>query len=241
MIKNGNPFLEKGFKNVTYQDNSMTVGGTVLKTMVLLALVGFSFIYSWLEMGAGIGKFTTILGIAVVIAFISSLVTAFIPKISPITAPIYAVSEGILLGYISKLADLKFPGIVVSAILLTLALTLATLLIYRRNPAVAGKITRGVMIATFGVFLTYLVTFVLGFFGISLPIFGSGPIGILFSVAVIVIATLNLIVDYDFILKNVSQGAPKYMEWYSAYGLMVTLVWLYIEILRLLTKLKSDD
>ncbi|MBU3105484.1 Bax inhibitor-1/YccA family protein [Clostridium gasigenes] len=241
MIKNGNPFLEKGFKNVTYQDNSMTVGGTVLKTMVLLALVGFSFIYSWLEMGAGIGKFTTILGIAVVIALISSLVTAFIPKISPITAPIYAVSEGILLGYISKLADLKFPGIVVSAILLTLALTLATLLIYRRNPAVAGKITRGVMIATFGVFLTYLVTFVLGFFGISLPIFGSGPIGILFSVAVIVIATLNLIVDYDFILKNVSQGAPKYMEWYSAYGLMVTLVWLYIEILRLLTKLKSDD
>ncbi|MBB6625066.1 Bax inhibitor-1/YccA family protein [Clostridium gasigenes] len=241
MIKNGNPFLEKGFKNVTYQDNSMTVGGTVLKTMVLLALVGFSFIYSWLEMGSGIGKFTTILGIAVVIAFISSLVTAFIPKISPITAPIYAVSEGILLGYISKLADLKFPGIVVSAILLTLALTLATLLIYRRNPAVAGKITRGVMIATFGVFLTYLVTFVLGFFGISLPIFGSGPIGILFSVAVIVIATLNLIVDYDFILKNVSQGAPKYMEWYSAYGLMVTLVWLYIEILRLLTKLKSDD
>ena len=241
MIKNGNPFLEKGFKNVTYQDNSMTVGGTVLKTMVLLALVGFSFIYSWLEMGAGIGKFTTILGIAVVIALISSLVTAFIPKISPITAPIYAVSEGILLGYISKLADLKFPGIVVSAILLTLALTLATLLIYRRNPAVAGKITRGVMIATFGVFLTYLVTFVLGFFGISLPIFGSGPIGILFSIAVIVIATLNLIVDYDFILKNVSQGAPKYMEWYSAYGLMVTLVWLYIEILRLLTKLKSDD
>ena len=241
MIKNGNPFLEKGFKNVTYQDNSMTVGGTVLKTMVLLALVGFSFIYSWLEMGAGIGEFTTILGIAVVIALISSLVTAFIPKISPITAPIYAVSEGILLGYISKLADLKFPGIVVSAILLTLALTLATLLIYRRNPAVAGKITRGVMIATFGVFLTYLVTFVLGFFGISLPIFGSGPIGILFSVAVIVIATLNLIVDYDFILKNVSQGAPKYMEWYSAYGLMVTLVWLYIEILRLLTKLKSDD
>lgn len=241
MIKNGNPFLEKGFKNVTYQDNSMTVGGTVLKTMVLLALVGFSFIYSWLEMGAGIGEFTTILGIAVVIALISSLVTAFIPKISPITAPIYAVSEGILLGYISKLADLKFPGIVVSAILLTLALTLATLLIYRRNPAVAGKITRGVMIATFGVFLTYLVTFVLGFFGISLPIFGSGPIGILFSIAVIVIATLNLIVDYDFILKNVSQGAPKYMEWYSAYGLMVTLVWLYIEILRLLTKLKSDD
>ncbi|MBU3106938.1 Bax inhibitor-1/YccA family protein [Clostridium gasigenes] len=241
MIKNGNPFLEKGFKNVTYQDNSMTVGGTVLKTMVLLALVGFSFIYSWLEMGDGIGKFTTILGIAVVIALISSLVTAFIPKISPITAPIYAVSEGILLGYISKLADLKFPGIVVSAILLTLALTLATLLIYRRNPAVAGKITRGVMIATFGVFLTYLVTFVLGFFGISLPIFGSGPIGILFSIAVIVIATLNLIVDYDFILKNVSQGAPKYMEWYSAYGLMVTLVWLYIEILRLLTKLKSDD
>lgn len=241
MIKNGNPFLEKGFKNVTYQDNSMTLGGTVLKTMVLLALVGFSFIYGWLEMSAGIGNFTTILGIAAVIALISSLVTAFIPKISPVTAPIYAVSEGILLGYISKLADLKFPGIVFQAILLTLALTLATLLIYRRTPAIAGKIARGVMIATFGIFLTYLATFILGFFGISLPIFGSGPIGILFSIAVIVIATLNLIVDYDFILKNVSHGAPKYMEWYSAYGLMVTLIWLYIEILRLLTKLKSDD
>ena len=93
----------------------------------------------------------------------------------------------------------------------------------------------------FGICLTYLATFILGFFGISLPIFSSGPIGILFSLVVVVIATLNLIVDYDFILKNASQGAPKYMEWYSAYGLMVTLIWLYVEILRLLMKLKSDD
>lgn len=241
MIKNGNPFLDKGFKEVSYQDNAMTLGGTVLKTLVLLALVGASFIYSWLAISTGIANFRTILLIAVGIALISSLVTSFVPKISPITSPIYALSEGVFLGYISKIADLKFPGIVFPAILLTLALTLATLLIYRRTPSIAGKITKGVMIATFGVFLTYLVTFILGFFGVVLPIFVSGPIGILFSVAVIVIATLNLIVDYDFILKNVSSGAPKYMEWYSAFGLMVTLIWLYIEILRLIVKLKSED
>ena len=163
LIKNENPFLEKGFNNVSYQDNSMTLGGTVVKTIVLLALVGASFIYTWLAIGAGIANFTTILGIAVVISLISSLVTTFVPKISPMTAPIYALSEGVLLGYISKIADLKFPGIVFPTILITLALTLATLLIYRRTPEIAGKITKGVMIATLGILLTYLATFILGF------------------------------------------------------------------------------
>ena len=171
----------------------MTLGGTVFKTIILLALVGASFIYSWLETNSGASNFSIILGAAIIIALISSIITAFVPKISPITAPIYALSEGVILGYISRLADLSFPGIVFPAMALTLALTLATLLIYRRTPEIAGKIAKGVMIATFGIFLTYLATFILGFFGISLPIFNSGPVGIIFSLAVC---------DYSYIKFN---------------------------------------
>jgi uncharacterized YccA/Bax inhibitor family protein len=169
------------------------------------------------------------------------LVTVFKSAWSPVTAPVYAVLEGLLLGAISAAFNARFQGIVFQAVLLTFGTLGALLLAYRTRVIRATENFRlGVFAATGGIALLYLVSIVLGFFGKSIPfLHSSGTFGILFSLFVVVVAALNLVLDFDFIEQGSNSGAPKYMEWYAAFGLLVTLVWLYLEILRLLAKLSS--
>ena len=159
----------------------------------------------------------------------------------PYTTPIYAALEGVALGGISVVFEARYPGIVSQAVFLTFGTLGALLVAYRTGVIRATENFKlGVVAATGGIALLYLVSFVLGFFGISVPlIHSSGTFGILFSVFVVVIAALNLVLDFDFIEQGVERGAPKHMEWYGAFGLLVTLVWLYLEILHLLAKLQS--
>jgi uncharacterized YccA/Bax inhibitor family protein len=157
------------------------------------------------------------------------------------TAPIYALLEGLFLGGISAIFEAQYPGIVIQAVSLTFGTLFCLLLAYRSGIIkVTENFKLGVAAATGGIALIYLATLVLGLFGVRMPfIHESGLIGIGFSLFVVVIAALNLVLDFDFIESGAKSGAPKYMEWYAAFGLMVTLIWLYIEILRLLAKLRS--
>ncbi len=169
------------------------------------------------------------------------MVTVFKKEWSPVTAPIYALLEGLVLGGLSAALDLRYPGIAIQAVSLTFGTLFVLLLAYRSGLIqVTQKFRLGIIAATGGIMLFYLLEMLLGFFGIRFAaINGSGVIGIGFSLFVVAIAALNLVLDFDFIERGVQCGAPKYMEWYGAFGIMVTLVWLYIEILRLLSKIRS--
>jgi uncharacterized YccA/Bax inhibitor family protein len=173
--------------------------------------------------------------------FVLALVTAFKPVWAPISTPLYALAEGLALGGISVVFESAYSGIVAQAVFLTFG-TLAALLIAYRSGVIRAtdNFRRGVFAATGGIALLYLASFILGFFGIAIPLIHSnGLVGILFSLFVVVIAALNLVLDFDLIERGAAQGAPAYMEWYGAFALLVTLVWLYLEILRLLSKLQS--
>ena len=172
---------------------------------------------------------------------IVAFVTIFKKTWAPVTAPLYAVLEGFALGGISAILEATYEGIVIQAVALTFGTAGCLLIAYKSGVIKATENFRlGVVAATGGVMLIYLATYILGFFGIAIPyIHENGLIGIGFSLVVVVIAALNLVLDFDFIEKGAEHGAPKYMEWYAAFGLMVTLIWLYIEILRLLSKLNS--
>ncbi|MFC2140289.1 Bax inhibitor-1/YccA family protein [Candidatus Auribacterota bacterium] len=227
------------------RENSMTINGTVNKTSILLVLTIISAAYTW---GMFLNSFNPgavlpwmILG--AIGGFIVAIITAFKPIWSPITAPLYALLEGLFLGGISAQFEARFPGIAMQAVGLTFGILFALLFAYKsRLIKVTENFKLGVVAATGGIALLYFVSFFLSFFGMSIPfIHQSGPIGIIFSLGVVVIASLNLVLDFDFIEKGAESGAPKYMEWYAAFGLLVTLVWLYLEILRLLAKLRSRD
>ena len=170
-----------------------------------------------------------------------AILTIFKPKLARFTAPVYALVEGLLLGAISHVYNLQFDGIVVQAVGLTLGVFAIMLGLYAtRVIKVTDKLRMGIVVATGAVMLVYMVSLVARLFGANLPfIHDTGPIGILFSLVVVVIASLNLVLDFDFIEQGANRGAPKYMEWYGAFGLLVTLVWLYLELLRLLSKLRS--
>ena len=157
------------------------------------------------------------------------------------TSPIYAVIEGVFLGVISSMMESKFPGIVMQAVGLTFGVLFALLVAYKSKMIkVTDNFRLGVVAATGGIAILYFISIIMGFFGARIPfIHESGPLGIGFSLFVVVIASLNLVLDFDFIEKGAEYNAPKYMEWYGAFGLLVTLIWLYIEILRLLAKLNS--
>jgi uncharacterized YccA/Bax inhibitor family protein len=174
-------------------------------------------------------------------SLILSIVTVFKKEWSPVTAPLYAVFEGVLLGAISSLFELQYPGIVLQAVALTIGTAVGLLAAYSSGWIKATENFKlGVFAATAGIGLVYLASIVLRFFGTEIPyIHESGLIGIGFSIFVVIIAALNLVLDFDFIENGCEQGAPKFMEWYAAFGLMVTLVWLYLEILRLLAKTRG--
>lgn len=238
-------FLDLGSGTVVSRaGDAMTMNGTVNKTGFLLLLSILTAAFAWSQVQftpEGITGGAIYLWGGLIGGFILAMVTVFKKQWAPITAPLYALVEGFFLGGISAMYSHLYQGIVLQAVMLTVGTLFAMLFAYRSGLIkVTEKFKLGVVAATGGIMLVYLATIVLGFFGINIPmIHGSGMIGIGFSLFVIVIAALNLVLDFDFIESGVEQGAPKYMEWYGAFGLMVTLVWLYIEFLRLLSKIQS--
>jgi uncharacterized YccA/Bax inhibitor family protein len=247
LMRTANPALnDKTFENVGGAQSlagRMTLDGTVNKTGLLLLCVVLTAGWTWnvfarSENPAAVMPYLLIGAIG---GFIVALVTIFKQAWSPVLAPVYALLEGLVLGGISAFYEKAFKGIVIQAVLLTLGVTCALLFAYRaRIIRATENFKLGVFAATGGIALIYLAGFVMSFFGAGIPyIHESGAIGIGFSLLVVVIASLNLVLDFDFIEHGVEQGAPKYMEWYAAFGLMVTLIWLYLEMLRLLAKLRS--
>jgi uncharacterized YccA/Bax inhibitor family protein len=220
---------------------AMTIGGTVLKTTILLVLLLVTGGFAWSQSVSG----PTPLGIGLLMAgliggLITALVTIFIPSVSPFTAPLYAALQGLVLGTISSFFEARYPGIVTQAVSLTIGVLAVMLFVYGTGIIRAtAKFKIGVIAATGAICLVYLVDIVASMFSTHLPfIHESGPIGIGFSVVVVIIAALNLILDFDFIEQGVRQQVPRYMEWYGGFSLLVTLVWMYLEILRLLSKLR---
>ncbi len=219
----------------------MTVNGTITRALILLVLVVSSALFTWGRVMSGdvAGAVPWMVGGGIG-GLVFCLVTCFAQRASPITAPLYAVCEGLLLGALSAFMQARYKGIVLEAVLLTAGTLFGLLLTYRLGLIRATeKFKLGVFAATAGIAVVYLVSMLLNLFGKNIPyIHESGAIGIGFSLVVVVVAALNLVLDFDFIERGEAVGAPKYMEWYGAFGLMVTLVWLYIEFLRLLAKLR---
>lgn len=238
-MRTSNPALrENSFSSAkSFSDNPMTIQGTVDKTLILLGLLVFASSWVWSQPL----KLAQLFWPALIASFVLCMVTIFKKEWSPVTAPLYAGVEGILLGGISAFFEKAYPGIVMQAVGLTFGTLGALLFVYKaRIIKVTQNFRLGVFAATGGIFIYYLLSMVLGFFGVQVPlIYDTGLLGIGFSLFVVVIAALNLVLDFDFIEKGAQAGAPKYMEWYGAFGLMVTLIWLYLEILRLLSKLQE--
>lgn len=245
-MRTANPALsDKTFRDLTASTGDrMTVSGAVNKSFLLIAILFATAIFSWnsaFPSGWSEGAAPSI-PIWYLPAAIGGLVLAFViifkPTTAPFLSPVYAALEGILLGAISALFEAKYPGIVLQAILCTVGTFLSLLLAYQSKLIqVTENFKLGVVAATGGIAIVYLLDFGLRFFGMNVPyIHEAGPIGIGVSLVIVVIAALNLVLDFDFIEKGAEHGAPKYMEWYAAFGLVVTLIWLYVEILRLLSK-----
>ena len=241
MIRSGNPTLNSNTFDVTSFSSSerMTIDGTVNKTSISLGILLISAYYTYTN------AILDYIVLGFIGGFIVALVTIFKKEWSPYTVPVYAILEGLALGGISKLyANAFAPDIVPTAIMLTLGILFSLLFAYKSKiirPTENFKL--GLFAATAGIGVVYLISFLMSMFGngglaIMDPT-NSSMFSICFSLFVVVIASLNLVMDFDFIEEGAEKGAPKYMEWYGAFGLLVTLIWLYLEILRLLSKLRS--
>ncbi|MDR2954653.1 MAG: Bax inhibitor-1/YccA family protein [Prevotella sp.] len=248
IIKSGNPTFKNVFEKVgpaTDTSQAMTVNGAIGKTGILLALVAFGAIITWNMFSslAYSGLVMSLFWVGLVGAFIMSLVIVFKKTTAPYLSPVYAVLEGFALGAISVIANSYYPGIVLQAISLTFVVTTIMLLLYRfRIIRATKKFAAVIFVATASIAVFYLVSIVLSyFFNITSPAYAATPLGIGISVFIVIIAALNLIMDFAFIEEGAEYQAPKFMEWYGAFGLMVTLVWLYIEILRLLMKIAASS
>lgn len=237
-LRSGNPVLsKKTFTKTLSSSDEMTIEGTVNKTAISLLLLvwtgyfTFDVISPVLLIGSGIG------------GFILAIVTIFKKEWAPITVPLYAILEGALLGGISYMYNSTYNGIVTNAILLTVGILVSLLIAYRSGYIKATENFKlGIFAATGGIAIVYFINFIMGFFGSGLGVMSinnASPLSIGFSIVVVIVASLNLVLDFDFIEEGAEKGAPKYMEWYGAFGLLVTLIWLYLEILRLLAKLNS--
>jgi len=239
MLRTGNPALkESTFRGVprAVGEEAMTLQGTVNKTGLSLLILLAAAAFVWNSANPQLFVVMGLVG-----GLVTALVTVFKNTAAPVTTPLYAAFEGLLLGGVSLMFETRYPGIVINAVALTFG-TLAVLLIAYSSGLIrpSENFKLGIFAATGAVGLLYLVSMVMGFFGKSIPfIHESGPIGIAFSLFVVGLAALNLVLDFDFIERGAAMGAPKYMEWVGAFGLLVTLVWLYLEILRLLAKLQD--
>ncbi len=251
LFKSGNPTLsEKKFTStvldsVLINENAMTVKGTLNKFgFLLLMVLGTSF-YSWKEFAEG-GNIMPLVYIGAFGGLVVAIVISFKQNWAPYLAPLYALLEGLFVGAISSMYNSAFaeqaPNIVINAVGLTFGVAIAMYLLYSFKIIKATEKFKSIVIAaTLGIAIFYVIVWVLRMFGYdNMPFLHEGsPLGIAFSLFVVAIASLNLILDFDMIEKGSEMGAPKYMEWYGAFGLLVTIVWLYLEILRLLSKISK--
>lgn len=216
-------------------EGKMTINGAINKTMALFSILMVTSFFSYIMPSM------LLMIVGAIGGLIAVLVATFKPTSSPISAPVYAAFEGLFLGSISAVYAAQTQGIVINAVLLTFGTLLFMLLLYKyRIIKVTEKLRSGIIIATVSVAFVYLIAFVFSLFGYNIPyIHEGGWMGIGFSVLVLGIAAMNLLLDFDNFEKSEQYGAPKYMEWYCGLGLLVTLVWLYIEFLRLLSKLRD--
>jgi len=251
LMRTSNPALSgDAFRGegIAYGGESMTISGAVNKTGLLVILCVATAAWTWNRFFAASSPEEAMqsLGLPMVAGgiggFIVAMVTIFKKQWSAVTAPAYALLEGLLLGGVSAMLEQRFHGIAIQAVGLTFGVLVAMLLAYRTGLIkVTDKLRLGIVAATGGIAVFYFLQFILGFFHVQLlsAVNGATGIGIGFSVLVVAIAALNLVLDFDLIENGARYGAPKYMEWYSAFALMITLVWLYFEILRLLSKVRS--
>ncbi|WP_025720907.1 Bax inhibitor-1/YccA family protein [Paenibacillus sp. 1-18] len=224
-------------------EQRMTIGGTVNKTLLLLVLLIVSGSITWYMTYQGTVEVLSLLTAGALGMVGVALAISFFPKTASLLSPVYAILSGFALGGISAFMEYEYPGIVANAILLTVGILFLMLFMYTQRII---KVTRGfisfVVLCTLAIALVTLVDFILNFFGMNVPyIHESGWLGIGISLFIVIIAALNLLVDFNFIEEQADQGAPKYMEWYGAFGLLVTLVWLYVRILDLLAKFSKRD
>jgi len=238
-MRTGNPVLTDDTFRLprVIGGDAMTIGGTVNKSFVSLVILMATASYTW-NLGVGDARVAMLTTVGLLGGFVVALATAFRQTWAPYTTPAYAALEGLALGGISVGFESRYPGLVSQAVFLTFG-TLAALLVAYRSGLIrpTENVKLGIAAATGGIALVYLAGFVMSLFGAGIPlIHGSGPLGIGFSIVVVCVAALNLVLDFDFIEQGAERGAPKYMEWYAAFGLLVTLVWLYLEMLRLLAK-----
>jgi uncharacterized YccA/Bax inhibitor family protein len=242
-MRSGNPALTADtFRGVRVRpgEETMTIGGTVNKTALALLILFVAAAYPW-SLGPADARVAVLTTVGVLGGLVAALVTAFRRTWAPYTTPLYAALEGLALGGISVGFEARYPGLVSQAVFLTFG-TLGALLVAYRSGLIRAteNFKLGVAAATGGIFLVYLMSFVMSLFGASIPlIHSSGTFGIAFSVIVVGVAALNLVLDFDFIEEGAERGAPAYLEWYAAFGLLVTLIWLYLEMLRLLAKLQE--
>jgi uncharacterized YccA/Bax inhibitor family protein len=221
----------------------MTLAGVINRSIVLLLLVAGTATGVWAYSNSHPSIIYPMVMIGAFGGFAVAMVTSFKRDWSPVTSPVYAVLEGLFIGGISLVMEQRFPGLVLQAVLLTFGVMFALLAAYQTRIIRPSQTFKSVIVgATFGIVVVYLVSMVMQlFFHTEIPLInGSGPMGIAFSLVVVGIAALNLVLDFDFIENGVASGAPKWMEWYAAFALTVTLVWLYIEILRLLSKMRRN-
>lgn len=235
---------ERIYEGVIVSDTPMTISGTVNKTLGLLLIAAATATYTWHLVTTGMAdKLQMIMITGAIAAFILAFIAAFRPQHSKLLGIGYAASEGLFLGGISAMFETAFPGIVVQAVVGTFVAMFATLLLFKSRMIRATETFRSTVIsATLGIAIFYGVGIILSLFGNNALIGtlnSNGAIGIGISVVVIIIASLNFILDFDFIERGANQGAPKYLEWYGALSMLVTLIWLYLEFLRLLAKLNS--
>lgn len=244
-MRSNNPALKESRflgETVAVGQPAMTLQGTATRSLLLLLLVVFSASFTWYQVAQkNYGILMPALLVGGLGGFIVAMVTIFKPQASPWTAPLYAVLEGLILGGISALYDARFNGLPMQAVGLTFGVFLAMLVLYRTGVLQAtDRFRRGVVAATAGIAIFYLLSFVLRMFGVMMPFMtDSSPMSIGISLVIVGVAALNLILDFDLVERGVALRAPKYMEWYAAFGLLVTLVWLYLELLRLLSKIQG--
>jgi len=221
----------------------MTLPGVIHRSILLLLLVAGTSAGVWVYADSHPSAIYPTMMIGALGGFVVAMVTAFKKDWAAVTSPVYAVLEGLFIGGISLVMEQRFPGLVLQAVLLTFGVMFALLAAYQSRIIRPSETFKSVIVAaTFGIVIVYLVSMVLQlFFHTEIPLInGSGPMGIAFSLVVVGIAALNLVLDFDFIENGVAAGAPKWMEWYAAFALTVTLVWLYIEIIRLLSKMRRN-
>jgi len=249
-MRSANPALRgQVFDIYATDEKTMTVNGTVGKTAILMVFLLATGYWTWnifsneVDPAIGAQKVMPMFYGGLFGGLVFAIATCFKKTWAPITAPLYALCEGLVLGGISAILNKAYPGIALQAVVLTLG-TLAVMLVAYRSGLIKAteNFKLGIVAATGGICILYFITFIIHMFGGTVPfVTGNGPLSIGISVVIVVIAALNLVLDFDFIEHAAETNTPKYMEWYGAFALMVTLVWLYIEILRLLAKIKSSQ